>query len=134
MLRHTRPCAESTLTLLLLLLSAGAPASAPAQAPPGQNAVFFENGTMDLVRVYLVGYGATRLLGAVEPGRAAFLRLPPGLETRGGDEVSLVALPMGASRARGEAPEASPDAIHSVPEPAENLRTLRWRLDGQQLF
>ena len=134
MLRHAHRYPASTLALLLLVLSIGVPASAPAQAPPGPNMVFFENGTIDVVRVYLVGYGATRLLGVVEPGRAMFLQLPPGLDGRSGDELSLVALPVGGSRARGEAPEESPDAIRSVPEPAENLRTMRWRLDGQQLF
>ena len=100
----------------------------------GKNVVVFENATIDIVRVYLIDRGSDWLLGRAEPGRVTVLPLPPGFAGQSGGEVSLVAVPFGAPGSRGATPEASPSAVRSQPEPAENLRLMRWKFAGHQLF
>jgi len=118
---------------------------APAASPSGpgleqlmaqpETFVLFENGTIDLVRVYLIAGGSQWLLGHADPGHVAMLRLPPGFtgRTGGGEQVSLVAVPLGAAWAGLPSRVGSIESIRSASEPVENLVHMRWHLAGRQL-
>jgi len=129
------------LTGTILLLGLAISARAQAQTQPlatNRNTVEFENGTIELVRLYLVDRGSIWLLGRAEPGRVTQLPLPPGYTGRIGSQVLLVAVPLGAPGGRearlGTILETPIAAMESQPEPAENLSRMRWKLAGRQLF
>ncbi|SRR5229473_3969814 len=132
MLRHTK---DSGLSVALLLVGLVVSGRAEGQrVSDGKDVVVFENSSIDMVRVYLVDRGSDWLLGRAEPGRVTLLPLPPGFAGQSGGQVSLIAVPFGASRGRGATLEASPSAVRSEPEPAENLHRMRWMFAGHQLF
>ena len=126
-----------TGTILLLGLAITPRAQAQALAT-NRNTVEFENGTIELVRLYLVDRGSIWLLGRAEPGRVTQLPLPPGYTGRIGSQVLLVAVPLGAPGGRearlGTILETPIAAMESQPEPAETLWRMRWKLAGRQLF
>ena len=123
-----------SLALLIALAAAGCSPNAVQrdELAPRKPALFFENATPDQVRVYLVEGASEWLLGRVEPGRAAYLRLPADVLAKRGAEVSLIAVPIGTPRTAGLSGGA--ERIISTAEPAENLVTMRWTLSGRQLF
>ena len=133
MLRHTKHSGGLPVAMLLVGLVVGGRAEGQ-RVTDGKDVVVFENATIEIVRVYLVDRGSDWLLGRAEPGRVTVLPLPPGFAGQSGGQVSLVAVPFGAPGGRGASPEASPSAVRSEPEPAENLWRMRWKFAGCQLF
>src|SRR5260370_39408830 len=106
MLRHTK---DSGLPVALLLVGLVVSGRAEGQrVSDGKDVVVFENSSIDMVRVYLVDRGSDWLLGRAEPGRVTLLPLPPGFAKQSGGQVSLIAVPFGASRGRGATLEPSP--------------------------
>lgn len=95
--------------------------------------LFFENATPDAVSVYVDDQESQWLLGHVEPGRSARLRLPQFLVTPRTSDVRLVVVPVGSHRDAGRAPLIE-GAIRSDLEPLEHLRTMRWMLRGTTLI
>lgn len=95
-------------------------------------ALFFENGTTDAVTVYLDHEGSRRILGHVEPGRQARLRIPGygSLETL--TEVRIIVVPLGANR-EGNRISTALGAICSEFEPTQHLVAMRWTLLGETL-
>jgi hypothetical protein len=116
---------------LTVTLTLGACASAPAGVARGDLAargeapsvVRFENGAREAVRVYLIGEQREWMLGRVEPGARATLRIPDDalagntqsmrLAVLSGEHVTL--------RAAGEG-----DAAISMVQPASVLTSQRW--------
>ena len=126
-----------TGVVLLLGLAVGARVEGQ-EVTPNRNVVEFENGGIELVRLYLVDRGSMWLLGRADPGRVTLLTLPTGFTGRQGGQILLVAVPLGAPGGRearlGTILETPIAAIESQLEPAENLWRMRWRLAGRQLF
>ncbi len=103
--------------------------------PPrsGLHMLVFENGTTEPVRLYLVDQSTQVLIGHVQPGHTAVLRLPAWATDVEGRELSLVAVPAGTHRELPTASGGPQGAIRSLPLPANSLTTVRWRLAGQRL-
>ncbi len=117
----------ATLVLTLALGSCASSAArstveapAPALAP---TSLRFDNSGREYVRVYLVGQRREWLLGRVEPGAAATLRLPDGSMQEGAGLVQLVVLsggPVTLQAAR------DPRARLTITQPATALLSQRW--------
>ena len=126
-----------TGVVLLLGLAVGARVEGQ-EVTPNRNVVEFENGGIELVRLYLVDRGSMWLLGRADPGRVTLLTLPAGFTGRQGGQILLVAVPLGAPGGRearlGAVLETARAAMESALEPVENLWRMRWKLAGGQLF
>src|SRR2546427_198620 len=85
--------------VLLLGLAVGARAEGQ-EVTRNRNVVEFENGSIELVRLYLVDRGSIWLLGRADPGRVTLLPLPPGFTRRDAGQILLVAVPLGAPGGR----------------------------------
>jgi hypothetical protein len=118
----------AALTVTLALSGcASAPSSLAADAPApaeGPSATFrFDNEAHDYVHVYLITPQREWLLGRVEAGARATLRLPDVALTEGGGSVRLAVLvgehvtQQAAARAR---------AVISIPEAATMIVSQRW--------
>lgn len=134
-----RPC--SSLAALAVIALGVASSSCATRTPlPEANLpqpvlgrmLVFENGTTEAVRLYLLDDGGERLIGHVQPGHTAVLRLPAAarLTTQ---EVSLVAVPPGTRRYPVTPSTSLPGAIRSGPVTSESVAAVRWRLTTQRL-
>src|SRR5256885_3238823 len=85
--------------VLLLGLAVGARAEGQALTT-NRNVVEFENGSIELVRLYLVDRGSIWLLGGADPARVTLLSLPPGFTGRSAGQSPLVSPPLGAPAGR----------------------------------
>lgn len=92
----------------------------------------FENATIDPVTVYLDHAGSRLVLGHVEPGRQARLRIPEFASLRSRADVRVVVVPLGADRDGGRVGNTTA-AVCSELEPAQQVVAMRWLLRGQTL-
>jgi hypothetical protein len=136
----TTPRTAAHVSLAAALLALGACARRPAlPAPVGGAtaalaarafAVPFDNGGREHVHVYLIGERREWLLGRVEPGARAMLRIPEASFVAGQGFVRLAVLagrPMTAAAAR------EPRATFTVRQPAGALLSQGWTFAQGQL-
>lgn len=125
----TTPRTRALVSLALALSSALATvgcASAPSRATPDRPAqaeIRFDNEAADQVRVYLVGARRQWLLGRVEPGARATLRIPDAaLSPSEGWMRLAVVVGGGVSMRVANDPQASV----AIAQPAMDILTQRW--------
>ena len=128
----------SRTAMTILTLALGACASAPArpaldQPSPieaGQIGLRFDNLARSYVHVYLVGEKREWLLGRVEPGAVATLRIPDGsLESNPGF-VQLAVVAGGQLTLRAA---RDPRAQLTIAQPASSILSRQWRFVPGQL-
>ena len=120
---------SAALVLAVAATACSTGRSALIEPLPPNTVVAFENATIDPVSVYVDERGSQWLLGHVEPGRKARLRLPDSVKFA---EVTLVVVPLGTRRDGARSSEVI-GAIRSELLPTEYLVTMRWLLRGRQL-
>jgi hypothetical protein len=96
-------------------------APAPAGVPPFT--VRFDNDARDYVHVYLVGAQRQWLLGRVEPGARATLRIPEEALAEDAGSMRLVALVGGRVTQR---PASEARAVITLEQPAAAILSQRW--------
>ena len=99
---------------------------------PATASLTFENATIDPVTVYLDHAGSRLILGHVEPGRQARLRIPEFASLRSRSDVRVVVVPLGADRDGSRAGNTA-TAVCSELEPAQQVVQMRWLLRGQTI-
>ena len=106
----------------------------PSDEPPPVSSyplsVHFDNDARDYVHVYLIGDSRQWLLGRVDPGAIATLRIPDAA-IRGNSRYVRLAVIMGG-RLTQEA-VADPRAQVTVLQPASAMVSHQWRFDGGEL-
>lgn len=127
----TTPRLRSLVSLAAFLALAGC-ATAPGRVAPAAPVasdvlpltIAFQNGARQHVHVYLIGEQREWLLGRVEPGARATLRLPEAAVQEGAGRMRLAVLTgqRVSLRAAGE-PRA---VITPVPQPATDIIAQRW--------
>jgi hypothetical protein len=120
--------AAAALSVAITLAGcAGAPSRRAADAPvPVQamaSTVRFDNGGRDHVRVYLVSQTQEWLLGRVEPGARATLRIPDDALAGNTSSMRLAVVPGGGVTLRAAGGAAT--AI-TMSQPASALLSQRW--------
>ena len=136
----TTPRTRSLVSLaaaLTLTVVLGGCASAPsrlalddpasAEAPVGLR---FENGARQHVHVYLVGAKREWLLGRVEPGARATLRIP---DEALAEELGFVRLAVVTGDKMTLAAASDPRATITIPQPAPGIASQRWAFSQGQL-
>ena len=121
----------SLATALSVSLTVGGCASHPSHSALDELAavetqtltVHFDNGAREYVRVYLVGEQREWLLGRVEPGARATLRLPEAALAENAGTLRLAVL-MGGRMTQRAASEAG--VATSMAQPASELVAQRW--------
>ena len=129
--------AALTMTALALGACAGAPSRPAPEAPAPEDAVEwfplsirFDNDVRDYVHVYLVGDGRQWLLGRVEPGAIATLKIPDAAFGGKLRFVQLAVIP-------GD--RLTPDAAHdrraelTTLQPAVAILSQQWRFSQGEL-
>ncbi len=128
----------SRAAMTILTLALGACASAPArpaleQPSPieaGQVSLRFDNLARSYVHVYLIGEKREWLLGRVEPGAVATLRIPDGsLESNPG--FVQLAVIEGTKVTQQAARDAR--AQITIAQPASSILAQQWRFAPGQL-
>lgn len=127
-----------SLTATILTFGLGACAGAPAHlAPPGPIAaqdrattVRFDNGGREHVHVYLVGQKREWLLGRVEPGAVARLRLPDAALADDPGFVQLAVVTGGRVTHRAA---RDPRARLTIAQPASAIVSRGWRFAQGEL-
>ena len=120
----------STATMIITL-ALGACAGAPSRSVPdplisahdGLLTIPFDNAARERVDVYLIGTNREWLLGRVEPGAIARLRIPEEALAKGSTFVRLAVLtgePLTLAAAR------NPRARLSIAQPASSILSQRW--------
>jgi hypothetical protein len=99
---------------------AGVPAPTPADAPAF---IRFDNDAREHVHVYLIGEQREWMLGRVEPGARATLRLPAAALSTNPGFMRLAVLT--GERATVRAARA-PGALYTIAQPAAALLGQRW--------
>jgi hypothetical protein len=121
----------SLAAALTLPLTLGGCASAPsravvdAPAPAGESAavIRFDNGARDFVHVYLVSAKREWLLGRVEPGAHATLRIPADALTEDAGSLQLSVLPGERVTLRTAGMSR---AATTIPQPVGAILSQRW--------
>ena len=103
-----------------------------AADPQTSESLAFENSTIDPVTVYLDRAGSRLLLGHVEPGRKARLRIPEFASLRTRTDLRVVVVPLGSDRDGTRAGNTA-TAVSSELESAQQVVAMRWLLRGQTL-
>lgn len=103
---------------------------APATPESRPLAIRFDNAAREHVHVYLIGERREWLLGRVEPGAIATLRIPEASLAGGSRFVRLAVI-------TGErmTPQAArdPRATFTVPQPASAVMSQQWKFAHGQL-
>ena len=128
----------SLTATLVMTLGLGACAGAPQRtAPLGPVAaqdrpttVRFDNGAREPVHVYLVGQKREWLLGRVEPGAIATLRLPDASLTDDPGFVQLAVVTGGHVTYRAA---RDPRARLTIPQSASDIASRGWRFAQGEL-
>ncbi len=128
----------SIVAAMILTLALGACAAAPphqaldswtpAEARP--RAIRFDNDGRDYVHVYLVGERREWLLGRVEPGAVATLRIPAAALAERSGFVRLAVIAGGRTTLRA-ARDAR--AQFTIAQPASDILSQQWRFAQGQL-
>ena len=126
-----------TMTALALGACARAPSRPVPEAPAPEDAVEwfplsirFDNAVRDYVHVYLVGDGRQWLLGRVEPGAVATLKIPDAAVGARLRFVQLAVIQGG---------RLTPDAAHdrraelTTLQPAASILSQQWRFSQGEL-
>jgi len=126
-----------TMTTVALGACAQAPSRPALMAPSPEDAVEwfplsirFDNDVRDHVHVYLIGDGRQWLLGRVEPGSVAILKVP---DAAVGAKLRFVQL------AVIQGGRLTPDAVHdrraelTTLQPAASILSQRWRFSQGEL-
>ena len=132
---HALVSVASTIVLTLgLAACAGAPVRAglpdPAPAEATSLAIRFDNQATDYVHVYLVGQRREWLLGRVEPGATARLRLPDDVFDSDPGFVRLAVLGGGGV---SQMAARDPRAQLTISQDPSLLLTRRWQFAQGQL-
>jgi hypothetical protein len=125
--------ATLVLTLALGACAGGARRALPNDPSPMEDrplTVRFDNGGREHVHVYLVGQRREWLLGRVEPGAVATLRLPDASVADDPGFVQLAVVPGG--RITHQAAR-DPRARLTIAQPASAILSLRWRFAQGEL-
>jgi len=134
---RSRRCHPGTTSIALFLMLSGiacAAGSGRAHETIPAGAVFdFANSSLDPVAVYLAVQPSQWLLGYVEPGRRAHLRLPVYFAGSNHDDVTVIVVPVGARRTGVLARDIT-DAICMESVPTGELSSMRWTLHGRRLM
>ena len=123
------------LTVAFACFAAEACSIATRAADPETSAslaLAFENSSIDPVTVYLDRAGSRLLLGHVEPGRKARLRIPEFASLRTRSDLRVVVVPLGADR-DGSRVGNTVNAVCSDLESAQQIVAMQWLLRGQTL-
>jgi hypothetical protein len=125
--------ATMTLTLALSACIGASPRSArnaqmSIEALP--LTIRFDNTTRERVDVYLIGATREWVLGRVEPGAIATLRLPEEALAKGAMHVRLAVL---AGEALTFAAARNPRAKLSIAQPASTILSQEWRFSQGEL-
>jgi hypothetical protein len=128
----------SLAATLAATLTLGACVRAPVRTAPDEPATIqtlplsirFDNGGREYVHVYLVGQTREWLLGRVEPGAVATLRLPEASVT---EETGFVRLAVVAGGATTLSAVRDVRARVTMAQPATELASQRWRFSQGQL-
>ena len=140
----TAPCTRARRSLAVVTLALGAcmprTARPPVEPPRPDEArlleaaqpatIRFDNGAREHVHVYLVGEQREWLLGRIEPGARAVLRIPEASLAGNPAFVRLAVLAGGRQTA---AAARDPRAAFTIPQPAATLLTQRWAFAQGQL-
>ena len=142
----TAPCtrARRSIAVTVVTLALGActarTARPPIEPPRPDEArlleavepatIRFDNGAREHVHVYLVGEQREWLLGRIEPGARAVLRIPEASLAGNPAFVRLAVLAGGRQTA---AAARDPRAAFTIPQPAATLLTQRWAFAQGQL-
>lgn len=124
------------ITILTLVLGAcsGTTARSAAHEPSPVEArvatIRFDNQAREHVHVYLIGETREWLLGRVEPGAVATLRVPEESLTSNASFVQLAVLTGGGLT---QAAARDPRAQLTIAQPASSILAQRWRLSQGQL-
>ena len=127
---RARSLVSRTATLVLTLAlgaCAGAPRAAVAGPSPTQDrstAVRFDNGGRERVHVYLIGQKREWLLGRVEPGAIAMLRLP---DASLADDPGFVQLAVVTGNHVTQQAARDPRARLSIAQPTSAILSQGWR-------
>ena len=92
----------------------------------------FENTTTDEVTVYLDRLGTRWIVGHVEPGRKARLRIPDFENLRTLTDLRVIVVPLGTNR-DGNRISTTAGAICSETDSAQHLLAMHWSLRGRTL-
>ena len=123
----------ATVVVLLTLGACVRPPSPLDEPPPVASyplSIHFDNDARDYVHVYLIGDSRQWLLGRVDPGAIATLRIPDAA-IRGNSRYVRLAVIMGGRLT----PEAVADtrATVTVLQPASAMVAHQWRFDGAEI-
>ena len=102
----------------------------PTVLPERLRTVRFDNEAQESVHVYLIGEQREWLLGRVEPGARATLRLPAAslAPTSGFLRIAVLAgAPLSVQAAR------DPRAAFTIAQPASSILSQRWTFSRRQL-
>ena len=137
----TTPRARAIVSLtaaLAMTLALGACAGGPRRtASDGPSPLYdraptvrFDNGGREHVHVYLIGQRREWLLGRVEPGAVATLRLP---DASLGDDPGFVRLAVVPGGRVTQQAARDPCARVTIAQPASAILSLRWRFAQGEL-
>ena len=136
----TTPRARALVSLAMLLstlalgaCTGGPRRSAPDRLSPAQDrphTVRFDNGGREHVHVYLIGQRREWLLGRVEPGAIATLRLP---DASLADDPGFVQLAVVTGGPITQQAARDPRARLTIAQPASAIMSRRWRFAQGEL-
>ena len=127
-----------SIATMIITVALGACAHAPSRSVPdplmsayaGLLTIRFENTARERVDVYLIGEKREWVLGRVEPGAIASLRIPEEALAKGSTFVRLAVL-------EGEpltlAAERNPRARLTIAQPASAILSQRWSFSEGEL-
>ena len=124
----------SAMTIMTLALGACAPARSATEEPSpvaaAPHTLRFDNQARNHVHVYLIGEKREWLLGRVEAGASATLRIPEGALESNPGFVQLAVLAGGKATQRAA---SDAGAQLTIAQPASSILARQWRLSQGQL-
>jgi hypothetical protein len=137
MTTSSRRAFVSIVATIAITLALGACVHAPSHSvpeliatDPGQPSIRFDNLGLERVDVYLIGGKREWLLGRVEPGATASLRIPEEAFADGSKFVRLAVL---ANEERTFQAARNPRAKLTIALPPSEILSQRWSFSQGQL-